>query len=279
MITERYITMDDGTQLFIRTAGEGEPVLLIHGAMVDADFYGDMQEILSAGMQVITYDRRGYSRSAASAEGSGYGLVRQAMDAAQVLRTLTDSPACVVGCSAGALIALKLMELEPSLIRHLYLHEPAALFYSDVLRQEERDWLDGIHDSARQDGMKGYRRAVLQFMMGARGAPGPDDRAKPLAAEVMDRQMKNGIVYVRDEYPEAYSLTEDFYDMEKLQAEGRITCLAGDSGRDGYCARAAVKMADRLGVRLYYVPGRHNGAHDLPAEFAAALTGMIKLGL
>ena len=279
MISEQYIVMDDGTELFVRTAGEGVPLLLIHGAMVDADFYLDMQEILAAGMQVITYDRRGYSRSRASAEGSGYGLVRQAEDAAQVLRALADGPAYVLGCSAGALIALKLMEIEPSLIRHMYMHEPAALFCQDVLRQEERDWLDGIHDTAQQGDMKGFRRAVLQFMMGAKGAPGPDDRAKPLPAEVLDRQMKNGIVYVRDEYPEAYRLTEGFYDMEALRAEGRITCLAGDSGRDGYCARAAVKMAERLGAKLYYVPGRHNGAHDLPAEFAASLTGMMELGM
>ncbi len=279
MISEQYITMDDGTQLFARRAGEGVPLLLIHGAMVDADFYQDMQEILACRMQVITYDRRGYSRSGASAEGSGYGLVRQAEDAAQILLALADGPAYVLGCSAGALIALKLMELHPALVRHLYMHEIAALFYEDVLRQEETDWLRGIHDTAQQDGMKGIRRAVVQFMMGAKGAPGPDDRAKPLPAEVLDRQMKNGIVYVRDEYPEAYSLKEGFYDMEALRAQGRITCLAGDSGRDGYCARAAVKMAERLGAELYYVPGRHNGAHDLPAEFAASLAGMMELGM
>ncbi len=278
MIIEQMITMDDGTQLFVRTAGEGIPLLLIHGALVDADFYRDMQEILAAGMQVITYDRRSYSRSQESAEGSGCGLVRQAEDAAQVIRALTDGPAYVLGCSAGALIALKLMELRPDLVRHLYIHEIAALFYQDVLRQEESDWLRGIHETA-QSGPKGIRRAILQFMMGAKGAPGPDDRARPLPVEVMDRQMKNGVVYVRDEYPEAYSLTEDFYDMEKLRAEGRITCLAGDSGREGYCARAAVRMAERLETRLLYVPGRHNGAHDLPAEFAATLAGMIQLGL
>ena len=53
----------DDVSLYYEVRGSGEPLILIHGVIVDADLYSKAAELLSRYYQVITYDRRGNSRS------------------------------------------------------------------------------------------------------------------------------------------------------------------------------------------------------------------------
>ncbi|MBO4368284.1 MAG: alpha/beta hydrolase [Clostridia bacterium] len=281
---ETYITTSDNVRLFCRVTGEGTPLLLIHGAMVDADFYLEIQQVLSKRMKVITYDRRGYTRSGYSADGFplngaeySFLLERQAEDAAEVLRAFayTDEdpvPAYVLGCSAGALTALKLIEKYPELVRHIYIHETPLVIFKECMNPKEAQWLKDVYDTVLAGSV---RQAIYKFIFGAAQAQ-HDPRAKALPMEVVDHQMQNGNIYLKEEFPEGYLMEEDFFDYRALPAD-RITGLAGDSSPDGYCVKATKALMEKLGGRMFYIPGKHNAARELPNEFAAALYGFIEL--
>ena len=63
----------DGTQLYVKTLGEGRPVVLIHGWPLSADSWDpQMIALAEAGYKAIAYDRRGFGRSDQPAAGYEY---------------------------------------------------------------------------------------------------------------------------------------------------------------------------------------------------------------
>ncbi len=109
------------TLLFYTSQGSGSPLLLIHGTGMNADMWGSVVPILAAHHQVITYDRRGHSRSS-GAPSRGYQ--HHADDAAALLDLLAIPTATVIGWSAGGIIALDLAVRYPQCVDGLLLDEP-----------------------------------------------------------------------------------------------------------------------------------------------------------
>lgn len=72
---------------------------------------------------VVTYDRRGLSRSTLHDPDESPTIQRHSDDAHRLLSELTTEPACVFGTSLGALIALDLVARHPEQIRTLAAHE------------------------------------------------------------------------------------------------------------------------------------------------------------
>ena len=56
---ERFVTAEDGTRLFCREAGAGTPLLMIHGAACDSEFFLSLGARMWSQYRVILYDRRG----------------------------------------------------------------------------------------------------------------------------------------------------------------------------------------------------------------------------
>ena len=267
---EEYIRNRQGLALFCRIQGGGaRTILLIHGASVDADFFTDLSALLSRRYRVISYDRRGYSRSQRAEE---CGLQAQADDAADLLRRMADGPAAVIGCSLGALAAMKLTEQYPQLVSDVLLHEPPLLCMGDVTPAEDAVW----RETRRLVGEGAYRKALMRFLMLNNGAQ--DDRARPYTPEEIDLSLRNGTFFMEHEFLQQMFLEEEAYGIPRLREHGRVRCLVGDSGRAHFAARSTVLLAGRLGISPFYVPGEHNAARDLPAEFAAAVTGLLELG-
>lgn len=96
-------------------AGEGEPVLLIHGSLIADSFLPLMGETSLANYRLIRYRRRGFSGS--SAHKGPCSIERQASDAAALLRQLGVRRAHIAGHSYGAIIALQ-VALDASDIVH-----------------------------------------------------------------------------------------------------------------------------------------------------------------
>jgi pimeloyl-ACP methyl ester carboxylesterase len=111
----------DGTRLFVKEAGEGSPVLLIHPSGFDADTWGTSFDELARDHRVIAYDRRGFSRSVHSPIRDYH---RHGEDAAAILSELGAAPATVVGYSGGGLAALDLAVNHHDAVASLVLIEP-----------------------------------------------------------------------------------------------------------------------------------------------------------
>jgi len=113
----------NGVELYYEEHGSGQPLLLIHGTGAYADQWAPVLEGLATTYRVISYDRRGFARSATAARG---GLADQTRDAAALLDALDASPAVVVGWSGGGVIALDLAASYPAQVKELVLAEPAV---------------------------------------------------------------------------------------------------------------------------------------------------------
>ena len=107
------------------TRGEGEAVLLIHGALIAGSFLPLMQEPALARYRLIRYHRRGF---AGSAPHTGpFSFADQARDALQLLDGLGVEGAHLVGHSFGACIALEMARQAPEAVQSLVLLDPAPL--------------------------------------------------------------------------------------------------------------------------------------------------------
>jgi len=86
--------------LYYEDHGDGQPVVLIHGYPLDgASWEKQAAALLDAGYHVITYDRRGFGRSARPTVGYDYDTF--AADLNAVLEALDLREAVLVGFSMG----------------------------------------------------------------------------------------------------------------------------------------------------------------------------------
>jgi 3-oxoadipate enol-lactonase len=123
----------DGGWLHYATAGDGAPVVLIHGFGLDLGMWDPQWSAFAQHHRVIRYDLRGYGDS--SVPGGVYSHVD---DLLALIHFLGARPAHLVGLSLGGRVALRLAAQEPDAVRSLTLADPAMdghLWSPDWLRR------------------------------------------------------------------------------------------------------------------------------------------------
>jgi non-heme chloroperoxidase len=94
------ITTTDGTQIFYKDWGSGQPVVFHHGWPLSADDWDNqMLFFLDKGYRVIAHDRRGHGRSSQTATGNE--MDTYAADMAELAAALDLKDAIHVGHSTG----------------------------------------------------------------------------------------------------------------------------------------------------------------------------------
>jgi 3-oxoadipate enol-lactonase len=113
----------EGAELAYTEMGEGPALLLVHGSGPDSRVWSPSAEQLARDHRVITYDRRGYGRSAGAPLVAGWR--QHYRDAASIMKGLEIGPAGVVGWSGGGWVAIDLALEHPELVRAIVLAETA----------------------------------------------------------------------------------------------------------------------------------------------------------
>ena len=94
------ITVKDGTQIYYKDWGEGQPVVFSHGWPLTADAWEDQMVFLGArGYRCVAHDRRGHGRS--SQPWNGNEMDTYADDLAALVEALDLQKAIHVGHSTG----------------------------------------------------------------------------------------------------------------------------------------------------------------------------------
>lgn len=94
------VTTKDGTEIFYKDWGTGEPIFFHHGWPLSADDWdAQMMFFLAKGYRVIAHDRRGHGRSTQTA--AGHDMDTYADDAHEVVKKLDLKGAVHIGHSTG----------------------------------------------------------------------------------------------------------------------------------------------------------------------------------
>jgi pimeloyl-ACP methyl ester carboxylesterase len=117
---ERFVEAR-GTRLRYLVAGEGEPLLLVHGLGGSAANWLALAPLLLPGRRVIVPELPGHGGSDPLPAAAGLSVY------ADRLAALLDAPAAVVGHSLGGAIALRLAIRRPELVRALVLAGAAGI--------------------------------------------------------------------------------------------------------------------------------------------------------
>src|SRR5262245_54482179 len=109
----------DGAQIYYaRFGATGEPVILLHGRMGNADHWSHQVKALADKRQVIAIDSRGQGRSTRTKAKPSYD--QMAEDVIAVMDKLEIEKASLVGWSDGGEIALKLAIKHPERVDKMF---------------------------------------------------------------------------------------------------------------------------------------------------------------
>ncbi|GGQ25653.1 alpha/beta fold hydrolase [Streptosporangium pseudovulgare] len=159
-----------GANLYYEVRGSGPVLLLICGGIYDAAGYAGLADRLADRYTVVTYDRRGNSRSPLDGPPEPQSIAVHADDAHRLLTAVgvtEDEPACVFGNSSGAVIGLELAARHPGRVRAMVAHEPPVfelLPDRDHWRAVARDVADAF-----REGGAGQAMGVFAAGMGMGG--------------------------------------------------------------------------------------------------------------
>jgi pimeloyl-ACP methyl ester carboxylesterase len=251
-------------QLYYEVRGNGPPLLLIMGATGDAGHFARVADRLADEFTVLTYDRRGNSRSP---RPPGWGTTspeEQADDAAGVLRALELAPAAVFGTSSGAICALCLLIRDPELVRAAILHEPPML--SVLERADEvRALIAQLIDAGMAAG--GPPRGLESFWRFVAGDPNWEG----LEAGLRERMLGNAETFLNVERmlecyrPDDATLAAIAIPVQVLVSK---ECAP-------FIAEIGEWLAVRIGVEVSTTPGTHTPYQDQPHELAETIRSFL----
>jgi pimeloyl-ACP methyl ester carboxylesterase len=252
-----------GAELYFEVRGRGPAVLLIAGATGDAGHFEHAADVLASEHSVITYDRRGNSRSRPAGPTT---LDQQADDAVALLRHVGAAAAVVFGTSGGAIIALKVAIRAPDVARAVIVHEPPFMQVLPDAAELARTFQAQVEQALATRGARG---AMELFV---RDNAGSDvfDHLDPLLRE---RMIANGPLFFGHELAMFMSWNPSEAELNALRVPLRT--LVGRANRGTYYYRATAWLANALGVDLVEIPGAHAPYLADPREFAVALRPLL----
>lgn len=133
-----YAAAAEGLRVYYEIYGNGEPIVVLAGGLMDISTMAQTIGPLSRGRQVIGVDLEGHGRTALRASPMSHE--RNGDDVAAVLRHLKIAKADVAGYSHGGDAAIRMTIQHPEMVRNLIVISTAAArdgWYPEVLKGME----------------------------------------------------------------------------------------------------------------------------------------------
>jgi pimeloyl-ACP methyl ester carboxylesterase len=256
----------NGANLYYELRGSGSPVLFIAGATGDAGHFERVAELLSDEFTVVTFDRRGNSRSPRPEDWQSTSTQEQSDDVAGLIEALGIAPATVFGNSSGAIIGLDLLIRHPQLVRGATLHEPPMTSYMSNPEEVLATLQQVIEGGMQRGGPRGGVEAFLRFAAG-------DKAFESLEPQLRERLLGNGETLFGIEM----GVMEPYEPEQATLAavEVPVRAMVGTESAP-FFAEVAQWLADSFNVKLERLPGGHASYFDRPEEVARTLRPLLR---
>lgn len=260
----------NGAELYHRVQGSGPALLMIHGTGADSGCYDHVAALLASDFTVLTYDRRGWSRSPRPSGWEKSSIEEQADDAAWLLKATGNGPALVFGSSSAGLTALDLILRHPEVVRGAVLHEPSmfTLLAKDFVQQQFAEMNSLIGPAMAAGGARAGHLALLSALAGA------DGYASLGLPEILERWLDNAEFMFEYEFPGM--LLGYRPDPAAIRAIGLPVKVMRAAESQPINAAASEWLAAQLRTDLLVAPGAHLGYCSRPEEFADAIRPLLK---
>ncbi|MFI6600886.1 alpha/beta fold hydrolase [Nonomuraea sp. NPDC050536] len=284
-----------GARLYAEKTGSGPALVLVPGGGGDAAMYDAVVPLLAKRYTVITFDRRGNSRSPLDSPEAAIGIPRQADDVVAILDHFGIDRSFIFGSSAGALIAVEVIARHATRLLGAVVHEPPMVtVLPEGADSPEARALAELSDIARLEGpLRGFAafafltmpdpprllassggRAVAAAAFGGLRALGVAvSRVSGRPPGSMVRMTGNTALLMRRELPEFLEYVPDLAALEHARVRYRFATGVDSVGRPYY--RPGRYLAERLGVPCEDFPGGHVSYQSHPEEFAGRLAEIL----
>ncbi|GII81252.1 putative hydrolase YraK [Sphaerisporangium rufum] len=273
--TKRATLAVPGARLYYELCGSGPLLLVLQGGEGDAGRTAALVRELRDRYTMLTYDRRGLSRSTVDEPMPPITIETHADDVHRLLAAVTGEPATLLGSSFGGLVGLVLATAHPDQVATLVTHEPPALgvLPGPERARAERVLLD-LEATFREEGWA----AAFKKLAEATGA-GYDDREPEveLPPPLSPERIANMKFLFTHDLPAVRTCRLDAGALATLRGGPvRVVPAAGHTtARDFFDHRCAAEIARLLGTELAEFPGGHNGLTMRPKAFTRRLLDVI----
>ncbi|MFE6839086.1 alpha/beta fold hydrolase [Streptomyces sp. NPDC057705] len=266
-----------GATLHYQTEGRGPVLLLSQSGEGDADRTVDLVPHLADTFTVVTYDRRGLSRSTLDDPARPVTMADHADDVARLLAEVADGPALMAGFSMGAAIGLHTVVRHPGVLGTLIAHEPVMPnLLPEAGRAEHVAELAAIQAAFASGGLAEAFPAIARHL----GIdPAHDTTEEDLTPQPLTPRRKANFAYFIG--TEFTAVTTDDLRPERLvraaaRAGTRIIPATGrTTRRTVHTYRCALALAAQLDTEAVRFPGGHNGNTAFPRATAQVLKDVL----
>ena len=256
-----------GARLYYEVRGSGPVLVLVPGAAGSVEPYRLLADQLAIRHTVVSYDRRGFSRSVLRGDQDyGLRLETDADDVRALIEHVGGGPAAVFGNSSGAIVALEVLVRHPSAVQLVVAHEPPAM----AELPDADEWLAFFHSLYDLYRRCGPGPAIERFR--ERSFP-ESDRRVMAHAPTSEFGAPNAAYWFEHELREYPAVR---LDHESLSVRSGRLILAVGRDSDGYpCREATTALGTKIGRRPVELPGGHVGFVAQAHEFALALAPLL----
>jgi pimeloyl-ACP methyl ester carboxylesterase len=265
----QHVLLANGVRLQVTLAGEGDPVLLLHGWPLTSHMWRRVTPALvAAGYRSIAPDLRGIGGSDRPSEG--YDVETNADDLAALLDALKMRDALVVGIDLGAPIAWTLAMRHPDRVRKLVVMEAmlGRLPGAEAFLGNGAPWWFGFHGvpGLAERIVEGHEAEYLDWFLGSRAsgqrAVDPDARAVYARAYAGREALRGGFEHYR-------AMPQSARQIAALAASHRLEqptlAISGGVIGDALYAQLKPHADDLRSCRI------HDCGHNIPEEQPTAL--------
>jgi len=242
--------------LYYEIAGEGHPLVLIHGGLVNSGLWDDQFEVFAGQYRTLRYDVRGYGKSKPPASYySNHGDLRDLLDFIGIER------AAVLGLSMGGAIAIEFTLAYPNRAAALIPVAAGLSGYRATTSTALRDELNAAYERGDKE-----RAVELSLQMWTDGPHRTPDQVDPDVRERL-RAMTVHTFDLPDVEPWLQALEPPAIDR-LAEIKAPTLFVVGDQDVEDILKIGDLIIANVPGARRAVIPGTaHHLNMEQPAEF------------